>query len=146
MNPTTCPLCVFHHPQEIWRDSLVYVIDASNKDLPGYIRVILTRHVKEMMDLSDSERHHVMRGVFCIESAMRCVMHPEKVNLAEFGTLVPHVHWHIIARFRDDAYFPESTWSQKVRQTPESVLAARRLDAKALVQQLPQILSKEFGD
>ena len=87
-----------------------------------------------------------MRVVFCIESAMRCVMHPEKVNLAEFGTLVPHVHWHIIARFRDDAYFPESTWSQKVRQTPESVLAARRLDAKALVQQLPQILSKEFGD
>ena len=90
MNPTTCPLCVFHHPQEIWRDSLVYVIDASNKDLPGYIRVILTRRVKEMTDLSDSERHHIMRVVFCIESAMRRVMHPEKVNLAEFGTLVPH--------------------------------------------------------
>lgn len=146
MNPTTCPLCVSRHPKKIWRDSLVYVIDASTEDLPGFIRVILTRHIKETTDLSESERHHVMRVVFCIESAMRRVMHPEKVNLAEFGTLVPHLHWHIIARFRDDAYFPESTWSLKVRQTPEDVLIARRLDAEALVQQLPKILSKDFCD
>ena len=116
MNPTTCPLCVSRHPKEIWRDSLVYVIDASTEDLPGFIRVILTRHIKEMTDLSESERHHVMRVVFCIESAMRRVMHPEK----------------------------ESTWSLKVRQTPEDVLIARRLDAEALVQQLPKILSKDF--
>ena len=87
-----------------------------------------------------------MRVVFCIESAMRRLLHPDKLNLAEFGTMVPHVHWHIIARFTDDAYFPESTWGIKQRQTSEAVLKTRKMTACDFVRRLPSILSQEFLD
>ena len=69
---------------------MLYVIDASNHELPGYVRVVLNRHVKEMTDLTDDEKRHVMDVVFFIESTMRSYLKPEKVNLAEFGNMTPH--------------------------------------------------------
>lgn len=40
---------------------------------------------------------------------------PEKINIASFGNMLPQVHWHIMARFRDDSYFPEPMWGTKQR-------------------------------
>jgi hypothetical protein len=31
----------------------------------------------------------------------------DKINIASFGNLLPQVHWHIMARFETDSYFPE---------------------------------------
>jgi len=42
---------------------------------------------------------------------------PEKINIASFGNYVPHVHFHIQARFKNDNYFPEPTWGEKQRET-----------------------------
>ena len=56
-----CELCTAHHPREIWRDDLVYVIDASNEALPCFIRVISTQHKAEMTDLSEDERAYIFR-------------------------------------------------------------------------------------
>ncbi len=41
--------------------------------------------------------------------------HPEKINIASFGNYVPHVHFHIMARFKEDSYFPEPMWGKKQR-------------------------------
>ena len=40
---------------------------------------------------------------------------PEKINIASFGNYVPHVHFHIMARFKEDSYFPEPMWGKKQR-------------------------------
>lgn len=40
---------------------------------------------------------------------------PKKINIASFGNYLPHVHWHIMARFEEDAYFPEPMWGTKQR-------------------------------
>lgn len=29
---------------------------------------------------------------------------------------MPHVHWHIMARFAEDSYFPEPMWGEKQRE------------------------------
>jgi diadenosine tetraphosphate (Ap4A) HIT family hydrolase len=39
----------------------------------------------------------------------------DKINIASFGNLLPQVHWHIMARFETDSYFPEPMWGQKQR-------------------------------
>ncbi|MNR61844.1 hypothetical protein D3C85_1837040 [compost metagenome] len=46
---------------------------------------------------------------------MREVMTPDKVNLAAFGNMVPHLHWHIIPRYRWDTHFPEAIWAAPQR-------------------------------
>lgn len=128
----TCVLCTEHHPQELWRDSTLYVIDAADENLPGFIRVVMNRHVAEMSDLTDAERVHLWTVLNVVEKVMRETMSPDKVNLAEFGNMVPHVHWHIIARYRDDAFFPEAVWAPKVRTEVSEKMADRRAAAERM--------------
>lgn len=106
----SCVLCRASDELLIWQNEQVRVIDAGDVDYPCYTRVIWQQHVKEMTDLSPAEQMIFMRFVFCVESVQRHVLTPDKINLAQFGTMVPHLHWHIIPRFRQDRHFPGSTW------------------------------------
>ena len=109
----------------LWRDDRVAVLLIDDAAYPGFCRVVWQRHVKEMTDLSDAERNHMMLVVWQVELALRAVLQPEKVNLASFGNMTPHLHWHVIPRFADDAHFPDPTWAAVRRSTPAPVLAAR---------------------
>jgi len=80
-------------------------------DYPGFCRVIWRSHIGEMSDLAGPDRRHLMALVFATESALRRLYAPEKINLASLGNLVPHLHWHVIPRFRDDPNFPAPIWS-----------------------------------
>jgi diadenosine tetraphosphate (Ap4A) HIT family hydrolase len=53
-------------------------------------------------------------------------MQPKKINLASLGNMVPHLHWHIIPRYTDDAHFPAPVWAESQRVTSAASLAARR--------------------
>jgi diadenosine tetraphosphate (Ap4A) HIT family hydrolase len=110
----------------VWRDAelaVVLVDDAAN---PGFCRVVWHDHVKEMTDLGLPERSRVMDVVWQVEQAQREMMLPEKINLASFGNMTPHVHWHVIPRYADDAHFPDPTWAPARRTTPVEVLEQRR--------------------
>ena len=127
---TNCALCNDNlKPEEgqlIWRGDDCRVILVNDPDLPGFCRVIWNRHVAEMTDLTNGERDHLMALVFAVEEAIRHVMHPDKVNVAALGNMVPHIHWHVIPRFKDDAFFPGSIWSARVQQTRNPVLSFRQ--------------------
>ena len=69
-------------------------------------RVVWDRHVKEMTDLDTDGGNQMMRVVFALEQALIQVLGAEKVNLASLGNQVPHLHWHVIPRFKDDPHFP----------------------------------------
>ncbi|MEA9604480.1 MULTISPECIES: HIT family protein [unclassified Polynucleobacter] len=133
---TNCVLCKDKlKPEEgqlIWRGDDCRVILVNDADLPGFCRVIWNRHVAEMTDLTHGEREHLMALVFAVEEVMRDVMQPDKINLAALGNAVPHIHWHVIPRYVDDAFFPGSIWSVKTQQTSNVILAARRQRALEL--------------
>jgi diadenosine tetraphosphate (Ap4A) HIT family hydrolase len=133
---TNCALCKDElKPEEgqlIWRGDDCRVILVNDPDLPGFCRVIWNHHVVEMTDLSYGEREHLMTLVFAVEEAIRHVMHPDKVNIAALGNMVPHIHWHVIPRYQDDAFFPGSVWSSKNQETPLSALTARKQKATEL--------------
>ena len=114
----------------------------NDPDLPGFCRVIWNRHVAEMTDLSYGERDHIMTLVFAVEEAVRHVMNPDKVNIASLGNMVPHIHWHVIPRFKDDAFFPGSAWSKKTQETKESTLEVRRKRAQELPTAIKTAITK----
>lgn len=113
----------------------------NDHDLPGFCRVIWNRHVAEMTDLSYGERDHLMTLVFAVEEAVRHVMHPDKVNIAALGNMVPHIHWHVIPRFKDDAFFPGSAWSKKTQETKASTLEARRKKSQELPAAIKSVIA-----
>jgi diadenosine tetraphosphate (Ap4A) HIT family hydrolase len=51
-----------------------------------------------------------------VEVALRECFRPEKINLASFGNVVPHLHWHLIPRYLDDRHFPQPVWGQAQRK------------------------------
>jgi diadenosine tetraphosphate (Ap4A) HIT family hydrolase len=50
-----------------------------------------------------------------IEKDMLAYFNADKINIASFGNRQPQVHWHIMARFEQDSYFPEPMWGDKQR-------------------------------
>ncbi|TFW13783.1 HIT family protein [Duganella callida] len=130
-----CDLCNLLAAPEaalIWADERVSVVAVDEAEYPGFTRVVCNAHVKEMTDLPAADRVHVMDVVWAVESAQRAVMAPEKINLASFGNMTPHVHWHVIPRYRDDAHFPNPTWAVAQRSSSPEVLAQRRALVPAL--------------
>jgi diadenosine tetraphosphate (Ap4A) HIT family hydrolase len=110
-----CELCDSPGGDLVWQNALCRVVRVNDPHYPGFCRVILNRHVKEMSDLPESDRQAMMHVVFAVEQALTILMHPDKINLASLGNLVPHVHWHIIPRFSDDAHFPQPIWAAPAR-------------------------------
>jgi diadenosine tetraphosphate (Ap4A) HIT family hydrolase len=115
-----CELCSRTGGELLWRDERCRVIHVGEPGYPGFCRVIWETHVKEMTDLSDVDRLHLMEVVFAVESVLRELLQPRKINIASLGNLVPHLHWHVIPRFSDDPHFPQPIWSTAQR-SPSAV-------------------------
>jgi diadenosine tetraphosphate (Ap4A) HIT family hydrolase len=137
---TGCELCELTVPT-LYRDDKLSVILVDDANYPGFCRVIWNDHVKEMSDLSATDRLLLNDAVWQVETAVREVMAPTKVNLASLGNVVPHLHWHVIPRYADDAHFPNPVWAQPVRQPDEQALAARR----ALLPRLAAAIGERLG-
>lgn len=135
----TCELCELAAPT-VYRDDRLSIIMVDDAAYPGFCRVIWNAHVKEMSDLAAPERAYVNEAVHQVELALRGVMQPAKINLASLGNMVPHLHWHVIPRFEDDAQFPSPVWAPAVRTTDEPILAARR----ALLPQLAADIARRM--
>lgn len=106
------------------------MVRVDEPDYPGFVRVILQRHARELTDLQPDEYQALMQVVFKVEAAVREVMQPDKVNVASLGNMTPHVHWHVIPRFADDRHFPTPIWAAPRREhvaSPEREARAQRL-------------------
>jgi diadenosine tetraphosphate (Ap4A) HIT family hydrolase len=106
-----CQLCQTIGGVLLWQGPQFRVIDAADPAYPGFTRVIWTAHVVEMTDLSAAEQTELLRIVLLVEQVQRIVLKPDKVNLAAFGNVVPHLHWHVIPRWQDDPHFPQAVWA-----------------------------------
>jgi diadenosine tetraphosphate (Ap4A) HIT family hydrolase len=111
----SCPLCQPTPHQTLWQDDFCRVILLNDADYPAYCRVELLAHIKEMTDLAPPERARMMKVVFAVETALREVMQPDKINLASLGNKTPHLHWHVIPRYENDRHFPNSHWGAAER-------------------------------
>jgi diadenosine tetraphosphate (Ap4A) HIT family hydrolase len=118
--PDACPLCREDGGIVLWRDAQCRVVRVADPDYPGFCRVIWHDHVREMTDLPPPARLALMTVVLAVEQAVHALFQPAKINLASFGNVVPHLHWHIIPRWVDDRHFPEPVWGS-VQRTSTTV-------------------------
>lgn len=112
-----CPLCQVENEDVLLQTDDLRVIAVHNETaVPAFCRVIWHDHVAEMTDLPPDARNRLMEMVYRVEAAMRQVLRPAKINLASLGNMVPHLHWHVIARFEEDAHFPAPVWAAARRE------------------------------
>lgn len=141
----SCPLCQPNGATEIWRNHRFYVIDANHSEFPCFFRVISCRHITEMSELTAEERYELWEILNTIEIELIAKLQPIKINLAQFGNIVPHLHWHIIARWENDSHFPESPWGVQQRVMPATLFAERKAQTQAIYKHLADVLTAKFG-
>jgi len=126
-----CPLCDTDGGVPIWTGGRFRVIRAEEPGFPAFYRLVWTDHVAEFSDLSAADRALCMEAVALLERVLRSELRPDKINLAALGNMVPHLHWHVVARFEGDSHFPSPLWAAPVRprDTAHEAALARRLPA-----------------
>ena len=110
-----CELCRQAGGLLLWQDEDCRIVRVDDPAYPGFCRVIWNAHIKEMSDLPAPAQFKLWRIINAVEQVVRQNFQPDKVNLASFGNMVPHLHWHIIPRWRDDPHFPEPIWGKVQR-------------------------------
>jgi diadenosine tetraphosphate (Ap4A) HIT family hydrolase len=128
---TECAYCENLTDRIIWANGECRVMFVDDSTFAGWCRVIWHEHKTELTELSPAERISLMDVVFAVESGLRKLLNPAKINVASLGTAMPHVHWHIVPRFADDTHFPDPVWSAPLRDpsgrtVPEGFVAAMR--------------------
>jgi len=96
-------------------DKLIY-IETHESDIP-WLKIFTQVKHKEFSECSREEKKAIWNTLDVIEKMMLEYYKPEKINIASFGNMLPHVHWHIMARFKNDSHFPEPMWGVKQRES-----------------------------
>jgi diadenosine tetraphosphate (Ap4A) HIT family hydrolase len=97
---------------------------------PGYVLLVLRRHVTELYDLTAAERATLMEEVSRVAQALARVFRPVKMNYELLGNLVPHIHWHLVPRLATDPGLRGPIWTVEHQPAPLAPAAARdRIEA-----------------
>ncbi|MDB5885259.1 MAG: histidine triad protein [Polaromonas sp.] len=124
MADALCPLCEADGGLLVFGNQFLRIIQANETGFPAFYRVVWRAHVREFSDLSPAERDICMHAVVTVEQVLRSELQPDKINLAALGNAVPHLHWHVIARFADDSHFPSPVWCAPQRPVDDQKVAA----------------------
>ena len=146
MKEPGCPLCDGAGGVPVFEGPKFRVVRASEAGVPAFYRLVWQDHVSEYSDLAPAERRLCMEAVVQVEEALRAHLRPLKVNLAAFGNVVPHLHWHIVARFEWDSHFPAPVWAPAQREAPPDRVAAIERLLPALERDLASRLADGSGN
>ncbi|MDE2594434.1 MAG: HIT family protein [Burkholderiales bacterium] len=135
-----CELCQQDGGLLVVKTEKLRVVRVDDSDYPGFYRVIWNDHVAEFTDLATADHVPCLGAVAIVETLVRQHLKPTKVNLASLGNVVPHLHWHVIARFADDKHFPQPIWGQAQRDVDASRWSELRDKLPALDQAIKEAL------
>jgi len=91
-------------------------IEIEPSEIP-WLKLFTQHPYKEMSELPGELKFEIYYLLDMIEKEMLNYYSPKKINIASFGNYMPHVHWHIMARFEEDSYYPEPMWGTKQRES-----------------------------
>jgi diadenosine tetraphosphate (Ap4A) HIT family hydrolase len=77
---------------------------------PWFILVPRRNHIQEIFDLSGAEQPLLWREVTSLTQNLYLALKADKMNVASLGNLVPQLHVHVVARYRNDPAWPEPVW------------------------------------
>ena len=118
-----CELCASPGGMPVWSEPGWRLVRVEDAAFPGFYRLIRDRHLAEFSQLAAEDRRRCVDLLAWAEGLVIGHLRPTKVNLASLGNAVPHLHWHVVARFDWDSHFPGSVWAQAQRVPPAERMA-----------------------
>ncbi len=84
---------------------------------PGRVIIAYKKHVSEIADLSAKELQEFMADVAHVARTLHAVFNPQKINYGAYGDLNPHLHFHLVPKYKD-----AFEWGSIFQMNPQKVL------------------------
>lgn len=111
---------------------LSVVLLALDANYPWCILVPKRASIIELHHLADEDRQQYAKESGYISEVMAGLFSADKINMAALGNMVPQLHIHHIARYKDDAAWPNPIWG---------AVAATEYDAEELSSRISRLRS-----
>ena len=113
-----------------------------NQTYRGHSQLIFdVRHVARPDQLSTAEWTSLCADLFAAQAALVRTLGPDHLNVESLGNVVPHVHWHIVPRYRDDPRWGLPIWLTSLADMIDTRLPAG--ERAALIRDLRHALAAE---
>jgi diadenosine tetraphosphate (Ap4A) HIT family hydrolase len=110
-----------------------------NQTYRGHCQLIFDpRHVVRLDELSGDEWIAMSSDLLRAHRAIMRTVKADHVNVESLGNIVPHLHWHIIPRYRDDPRWGMPIWKNSFEEMADTRLPTA--ERERLVHQLQQAL------
>lgn len=90
---------------------LCRVLLMNNSNFPWLILVPMRENMREIFDLELEDYKQVMDEIRSVSKKFAGFTGADKINVAALGNMVPQLHIHVIARFKEDAAWPNPVWN-----------------------------------
>ncbi|NJE30495.1 HIT family protein [Thermococcus sp. 18S1] len=106
-----CPFCSTRPEVILYEDELIRILIDSYPANRGHLLVVPRRHVESWWELSGEEKVALIRGMELAMEKLRETLKPDAFNVGmnlgrEAGQTVPHLHLHVIPRWKGDCAHP----------------------------------------
>lgn len=91
---------------------LCKVLLLNDSQYPWFILVPRQNDLKEIIDLSEQDQIVFIKESAILSKLIQEVFAPDKLNVAAIGNMVPQLHIHHIARFKNDVAWPAPVWGK----------------------------------
>ena len=84
-----------------------------NEKFPWIILVPKRNKVTDITNLNSKDQVTLIKEIVLCSNVMKQIFKTTKLNVEKIGNIVPQLHIHIIARYKDDYTWPFSVWVKK---------------------------------
>ena len=111
-----CCLNIHHQLQKdcllIGRFPLCRLLLAKDANYPWFILVPDRIDITEIYQLSRDDQIQLIAESSLLAGILKTEFHADKINIGALGNLVPQLHIHHIARYKNDVAWPAPIWGK----------------------------------
>lgn len=106
-----CPFCNIEPERVLYEDTYSYAIRDGFPVSDGHILIIPKRHIDSFFDVTREERTALLNTLARMKTELDTEFQPDAYNIgindgSAAGQTIPHLHIHLIPRYRGDAADP----------------------------------------
>ena len=84
-----------------------------NAKFPWIILIPKRKGVTDITNLNTKDQLNLMKEIVYCSKLMKKIFKTSRLNIEKIGNVVPQLHIHIIARYKNDSSWPLSVWVVK---------------------------------
>ena len=146
-----CILCAIRDNDErvkslkVYEDDIIFVVLNLYPYNIGHLMVCLSRHIKNLTDVTKEEIVHIFRAIQGLQLLLNELYSPHGYNIGlnqgkNAGASIDHIHWHVVPRFPSELGYIDIVGNTRV--------VVEGLDSvkKKIEERINNYLNKEFFD